>query len=209
MTWDVFPVPTGETSIEMTADVASDGSGVEYYFNNMTDPAHDSGWQEERDFIDVNLEPNTLYCYQVMARDQSIRHNETEWSSEKCVMTMIPPDMNAPTPNPMDFDVNDPNGGVPHDVWVGPDVSFGWWVEMTALTAIDDSGQPVAYFFECNKSWYNSGWIATPYYAVLAGEPGSRQSLAWRCRARDVYGNMTEWSPWYPTVAIVIQPPPP
>jgi len=104
-----------------------------------------------------------------------------------------------PTPNPMDFDAADPNGGVPHDVWVGPGTSFGWAAEMTAVAAVDDSG-PVEYYFQCiSEPRFDSGPVPARRYQVLVGRPGSQQGLQWRVRARDVWGNETSWSAVYAT----------
>jgi hypothetical protein len=64
----------------MTASVATDESGVEYYFNNTTDPTHDSGWQMTAVYTDTDLDPETQYTYKVKARDTSHYQNETDWS---------------------------------------------------------------------------------------------------------------------------------
>jgi hypothetical protein len=92
MTWETVPYATGENSIAMVATTASDPSGVEYYFANVTDPNHDSGWQDDPDYIDTGLSSSTEYCYQVKARDKSPNQNETAWSSpEACATTLGTP----------------------------------------------------------------------------------------------------------------------
>jgi len=61
----------------MAATSATDPSGVEYYFTNLDDPAHDSGWQASPEYYDSGLEAETTYRYQVAARDLSLGQNET------------------------------------------------------------------------------------------------------------------------------------
>ncbi|MBA7629602.1 hypothetical protein ES703_37102 [subsurface metagenome] len=108
MTWASVPVALDSNSIEMTAGFATDfnGAGVEYYFNNVTDPNHDSGWlsspvhdpchlngwqtgpvQKYFYYLDTGLDPNTTYTYQVKVRDKSANHNETGWSSSQSATT--------------------------------------------------------------------------------------------------------------------------
>jgi lysophospholipase L1-like esterase len=80
MTWKIVPTTTSSNSITMIATTAFDPSGAEYYFNNITDPTHDSNWQSSTYFKDKNLSPNTMYSYRVKARDKSPAQNETGWS---------------------------------------------------------------------------------------------------------------------------------
>jgi len=94
MTWASVPVALDSNSIEMTASFATDfnGAGVEYYFNNVTDPNHDSGWQTGPVpkcfyYLDTGLDPNTTYTYRVKVRDKSANHNETGWSSSQSATT--------------------------------------------------------------------------------------------------------------------------
>ena len=82
MTWAVEPHATGSTSISMTATMASDASGVEYYFACTAGGGHDSGWQDSPTYDDTGLTPDTEYTYQVQARDKSPNQNETDWSLE-------------------------------------------------------------------------------------------------------------------------------
>ena len=92
MTWAVPPHATGSTSISMTATTASDPSGVEYYFACITDPAHDSGWQNSPTYEDAGLTTGTEYSYQVQARDKSPNQNETDWSNPaSATPTDVPP----------------------------------------------------------------------------------------------------------------------
>ncbi len=80
--WDVEPRALSQTSIIMSVDAASDPSGVEYYFQNMTDNSHDSGWQDSTIYTDTELQSSTDYEYRVLARDKSFNLNESQnWSS--------------------------------------------------------------------------------------------------------------------------------
>jgi hypothetical protein len=95
MTWASVPTATSSTSIAMTATTATDGSGVEYFFHNVTDPNHDSGWQTGTTRTDANLSVNTLYSYQVKARDKSPNHNETAYSTTADAATWPMGDLNG------------------------------------------------------------------------------------------------------------------
>jgi hypothetical protein len=81
MTWAVEPNATGISSITMTATTATDISGVEYFFANVTDPNHNSAWQDSATYTDTGLANNTTYTYRVISRDKSIAGNETGWSA--------------------------------------------------------------------------------------------------------------------------------
>jgi hypothetical protein len=89
LVWKITPTSTEPASITMIAATASDPLGVEYYFNNVTDPNHDSGWQSYSYYKDKNLQAGTLYTYRVKARDKSPSQNETEWSSGASTATSI------------------------------------------------------------------------------------------------------------------------
>lgn len=82
MTWASQPSATGIDTITMTATTAHDSSGVEYFFANITDPNHNSGWQDGTTYTDTGLTNSTTYAYRVIARDKSANHNETGWSTE-------------------------------------------------------------------------------------------------------------------------------
>ena len=190
--WLFEPYATSWEVIAMMAS-AEDASGVEYFFQNITIPDHESGWQDEPNWIDTGLEPNTVYCYQVRARDKSPAQNMTiGWSDTKCAITWVLPDLIPPVPNPMMWDVNDPNL-LPTTVWVGPDATLDWGATMTCAVAVDPSG-PVEYYFErVDDPSFNSGWIAVNTWDTPA--MGNRLS-GWdfRVKARDIYLNETAWS---------------
>jgi hypothetical protein len=64
------PAAVSYTEITMTATVGTDATGpVEYYFANITDPNHDSGWVTDPVYNDTDLSPNTQYTYTVQMRD--------------------------------------------------------------------------------------------------------------------------------------------
>jgi len=86
-TWATVPHETGPYSIAMMATTASDGSGVEYYFSNISLPGHDSGWQASPYYKDLSLDPNTTYSYKVRTRDNSSNMNESDWSDTHSVTT--------------------------------------------------------------------------------------------------------------------------
>jgi len=198
--WLVAPYAVTSNSVAMEATTAYDDSGVEYYFECTSGRnGHDSGWQDEPNYTDVDLDPNTEYSYRVRARDQSPNQNETDWSAVARVITLVPPDITPPTPDPMEWDMTaDANGfdGTPREVYGGGG-SFDYWVEMRALVATDASGV-VEYFFECIDApgvWpdgFSSGWQVSNFYTVQVGRRG--QGLRFRVRARDLYHNETDWS---------------
>jgi hypothetical protein len=121
----------------------------------------------------------------------------TEWSDTVFTTTLVPPDQDPPLPDPMEWDlVADANGidGTPRLVQRSNN-SFDYWAEMRAVVAVDAGGGPVEYYFECEEdSGYDSGWILTPDYAIQVG--GQHNKFLFRVRARDQFGNMTDWSVW-------------
>ncbi|MCK4294432.1 MAG: right-handed parallel beta-helix repeat-containing protein [Planctomycetes bacterium] len=190
--WVVEPYAISPNSVGMVAS-AFDPSGYEFFFENFTIPGHDSGWQDEPNWIDIRLDPNTEYCYRVRARDKSPNQNVSLWSDTVCVITPVPPDTTPPTPNPMMWDPNDPNQW-PTDIFIGPRADWDWAVTMTCVVAVDPSG-PVEYYFHCIGGDYDSGWIvANTYTTGIVGRPGSIQNLQWQVKARDANNNETAWS---------------
>jgi hypothetical protein len=77
MTWAVLPFASSGSSIVMQATIASDPSGVEYYFTCLEDGAHDSGWQDSPTYEDTGLATTTEYTYTVTASDKSGAENTT------------------------------------------------------------------------------------------------------------------------------------
>jgi len=82
-TWDSPPNAYTFNAVKMTATVATDASGVEYYFKETSGNAggDDSGWQESNHYTDTGLSSETEYTYQVRTRDMSPYKNTADWSS--------------------------------------------------------------------------------------------------------------------------------
>jgi hypothetical protein len=202
--WATPPTATGPNSIMMESTVAYDDSGVTYGFWNITrDPAGNNiVWQSSTQFIDVNLDPNTSYGYRVEARDNSENMNETGWSVIAYAKTWLPPDRDAPLPNPARWDpITDANGynGKPLRVYrYGGNTDY--WAVMRADPATDASGF-VEYNFICtNESRFSSGWQASPAYECQVG--GLFVVTKWVVKVRDLYHNETypsdpEWPAEY------------
>jgi hypothetical protein len=191
---------TASNSLTITASTSYDENGVQYLFDANTPGAHDSSWQDSPIYIDVNLSPNTTYCYRVKARDRSGRQNETAWSVFVCGTTQIPTDTTAPTPDPMTWDATvDANGydGRPREI-SGGNGSFDYYATMTATVANDPSGG-ITYYFECiDLPQLSSGWQAANTYRVQVGRSG--QAIRFRVRAQDAFGNKTAWSVIEPAI---------
>ena len=70
MGWAVEPYAIDKSSIAMTALTASDeSSGVEYRFTCTASDCPSSHWQAESHYVATELNPGTLYSFQVQARD--------------------------------------------------------------------------------------------------------------------------------------------
>jgi hypothetical protein len=93
MTWATVPYATGSDSITMVATTASDPSGVQYYFDEISgNPGGtDSGWQGSPSYTDTGLSPSTQYTYAVTARDVSVNFNETAASTDASATTEATP----------------------------------------------------------------------------------------------------------------------
>ncbi len=187
-----------QTQVSMTASPTWDYSGVvEYYFDCGTLGGHDSGWIDVNSYVDANLESDTTYAYRVQARDPY--DNNTNWSSWEYVTTLIAPEANKPTPNPMEWDDDlDEYGfdGRPHEYTPTGDW-LNYWVIMRADQYTTDDSGSWDFQFDCvHGGDFDTDWIhfdAPPYlYTIRVGQ--SNQSLCFRVRARDMYGNKTDWS---------------
>ena len=73
----------GATSINMMATIATDESGVEYFFTETSgNPGgSDSGWQASPSYTDLDLTTGLQYTYTVTARDLSPAQNATAASA--------------------------------------------------------------------------------------------------------------------------------
>ncbi|MBN2272273.1 MAG: hypothetical protein JXN61_16805 [Sedimentisphaerales bacterium] len=93
------PIPNPSLSVEpngvmhnqltLICTEAFDPSGVEYYFECVSGPGHDSGWVTYYTYTDTLLEPEMSYAYRVKARDGLL--NETSWSPTLWVDTESEP----------------------------------------------------------------------------------------------------------------------
>ncbi|MFH2000949.1 MAG: S8 family serine peptidase [Planctomycetota bacterium] len=174
MTWASAPAAAGTTSITMTATTASDLNGVEYYFDCLTTGGHDSAWQTSTTYVDTGLASNTTYTYRVKARDQSVNHNETGYSSNASATTnSLPQDTTPPNPNPM--------------TWASVPAAAGTSsITMTATTATDPSG--VEYYFYCLTSGgHDSGWQSGTTYVDTGLSPAT--TYTYQVMARDLSAN--------------------
>lgn len=113
MTFAAAPHGISSVAISMTATTATDSSGVEYYFTNITNPAHDSGWQDSPVYSDIGLEPDTTYVYRVIARDKSYYQNETNWSQQAQAATYLPVSLSRPAAY---WTFNETSGTIAHDI---------------------------------------------------------------------------------------------
>jgi hypothetical protein len=224
--WLLRPVGTSTTTIAMTAVTAYDISGVEYYFEcTFGGHNHDSGWQQQPDYIATGLLESTRYDFLLRVRDRSVARNECTPSDTVSAYTLTsggggpgpgPGPLTPPTPNPMTWAATSAitvtggqslTNGIPTQILATETTTglYGYWHCMTAAKAIDYTGSSVGveYYFQCvTDNRHSSGWIpgdpaATtgPGYPVYVGSPGWPQAYIWRCKARDIWGNETSWSP--------------
>ena len=196
MTWATRPYGTGPNSVAMVATTATstDGTGVEYYFEDFYNPQFNSGWlyfgpDGEPRWEDTGLQPETLYWYRVKARNRGNRL-ETAWSREENGLTLAE-DTEPPSPNPM--------------TWATPPFGVdGQTIRMVATAATDDSD--VEYQFECTSHpVYSSAWQDSPTYEV---GPVPRGDYAFRVRARDKSPRRNE-THWSEEVFVDLRPPTP
>jgi hypothetical protein len=206
----VTAYPNSPNSVRLVSSIAHDASGVEYYFECYSGDCHDSDWQDEPNYTDVNLVAETQYCYRVKARDKSPNQNETGWSAAACATTPPSPDTTVPEPDPMQWDetIMDVNGysvdGRPHEIWLGDDLIWDFYVTMRADPNTDDESG-VEFYFECTtNSGFSSGWIqfaGPPYiYTVKVGQSGLQHRFRVKARDRSASHNETGWSPEFPAI---------
>ncbi len=175
-TWATVPHATGTASISMTATAASDPSGVQYFFHNVTVTGHDSGWQASATYQDTGLSANTTYTYQVMTRDQSANLNQGSYSSSASATTQQLADTTPPTPNPSTW------ATVPHATGTAS-------ISMTATAASDPSG--VQYFFHnVTVAGHDSGWQASATFTDTGLTPNTMYT--YEVMTRDQSSNLNQ-----------------
>ncbi|MCH7224891.1 hypothetical protein [Haloferula sp. A504] len=89
-TWNVLPEVADYRSIHMKANTVSDPSGVQYKFINVTNGT-DSGWLNSPAWTQKDLDPDTAYTFEVMARDTSPALNEGSASTQQSATTPTEP----------------------------------------------------------------------------------------------------------------------
>ena len=183
MTWAIAPTVPSDTQITMTATTATDYDTphVEYYFTNVTDTSHNSGWQTSATFIDSDLTPDTDYTYNVMARDSaSPVPNVTAVSTpDVTVTTNKTADTNAPEPNIM--------------TWATvPTAVSDTVITMTATTATDTQG-PVQYYFtnKNDPNGHNSGWMTSTIFTDTGLTPDTNYGYTVKARDNALARNVT------------------
>lgn len=192
------------TPNSITLEVTTSDNGiayVEYYFEETSgNPGgSDSDWQNEPNYTDTGLDPNTTYTYRVVAHDEN--GETTAWSDPCSVTTLLEgmvPDTTAPTPDPMLWAAD----GEPEEIYGGGGAS-DYYATMTAEVATDDL-YDVQYRFICTTyGGFSSSWQSSPTYTKHVGMAG--QAHGFYVIARDTSPNQNETGP-SPTVAAIPRP---
>jgi hypothetical protein len=173
-TWATEPRAVSLASIRMEATIASDESGVEYYFDCTSNSTYSSTWQDSPVYQPTSL-PRDMYSFVVRVRDKAPSHNTTGDSTKVTV------DLKPPTPNPATWATE-------------PYASSATSIRMVATTASDDSG--VEYSFRCTSNpVYSSTWQDSRVYQVTS-LPKGNYSFVVRVRdkapIRNTTGDSTE-----------------
>lgn len=178
--WASLPQATSYDSISMTASItADDYYGVQYYFECTAGPGHNSGWQNSQTYVDTGLDASTTYTYRVKVRDLSPNRNEAAWSSVGSATTH-PPDVTAPSPDPMAWATAPASSGINS-------------ILMSAAIASDSSA--VEYHFECTSGGsHNSGWQDSDVYEDTGLAENTAYSYRVKARDKSPNHNETAWS---------------
>ncbi|MHC5142216.1 MAG: M4 family metallopeptidase, partial [Planctomycetota bacterium] len=193
--WDVEPQATGIQSIYMEAVGATDDSGVEYFFECLSDPSFSSnGWQDSSTYIInspdlIRSGANDAYSFKVKARDKSDYQNETDYTPVKSVTLDVGSDTSSPAPDPARWALP------PTLIRLEPSPT----IRMSAQSAYDETG-PAEYFFKCtavdpsvvDMSIFDSGWQSSTTFTSRHASliPGSTYTFV--VIARDALGHETE-----------------
>lgn len=79
--WQMLPYATIDNRVSMTAQIAADPAGVEYYFHCVSGGGPESAWQASATFVTPTVLPDGTYVYQYKVRDKSARNNESPYST--------------------------------------------------------------------------------------------------------------------------------
>ena len=196
-TWLPYVATPNSITVEVTT---SDSNGIgyaEYYFDEISgNPGgSDSGWQNEPNYTDTGLDPNTTYTYRVRAID--VNDKTTTWSVPLDATTSASgeEDTTPPTPDPATWETE-------------PYATSFTSILMVATTAEDLSGV-VEYYFDCTSNpLYSSNpdpdiYQDSPIYSV-DGLPEGMYTFV--VRVRDAYLNTTGDSD---AVTVDLEPPTP
>ncbi|MBK1855051.1 hypothetical protein JO972_08780 [Verrucomicrobiaceae bacterium 5K15] len=204
MTWSSAPSALGDSSITMTANTASDPSGVEYYFEETSgNPGGtNSEWQDSPTYTDTGLNPETTYSYTVTARDKSPDQNSTNASTPASPATTQAVDIIAP-PTPS-FETQ-------------PTAISHHSITMTAAAVTDPNG--VEYYFtetSGHPGGSDSGWqdstvyidsgldpLTTYSYTVMARDKASAANTSAPSPAESA---VTDEAPPIPNGALIYEP---
>jgi len=195
MTWKTEPCATSPTSIRMVATTASDGSGVQYFFECTSHPNYSSpSWQDETEYTRSSLPPG-VYTFVTRARDKSPNQNTTGNS------TAVTVDIKPPTPNPMTW-ATPPYASSPISIASG---LINGALRMVATTASDVSG--VQYYFQCTSdaNYSSPDWQDSPTYQV-SSLPQGLYTFVVRARDKSPNQNTTANST---AVTVDLKPPTP
>jgi hypothetical protein len=188
-TWAMPPYATSATSVAMTATVATDPAGVQYYFDCIGGGGHDSGWQEDPIYEDTGLVLGQTYTYVVKTRDKSPNLNVGVPSEPNDATTEENPpggDHDPPLPNPTFWQT------VPYRYECGPG-ALDFCDQMSVFPATDENG--VEYIFICEEdAGLSSGWQIEPFHEVSF--EGRFVQHTWQVKARDMSPHQNEggWS---------------
>ena len=158
-TFNKLPYPLSKTSIEMTAAAVSDISGVEYSFNCISGPGHDSGWQDDTTYVDTGLAAGYEYTYTVTARDKSVNQNTTGASAPASVFLI---DWSRVLYE--DFEngfVNWNDGGMDCELYTGGNFAYQG---TNAVNLQDNNDQSVTSTADLSMSGYSQIKVKFAYY---------------------------------------------
>jgi predicted outer membrane repeat protein len=190
MVWKVAPVAVGKTTIYMEAATAQDASGVEYFFDCLTDDTYDKV-QDNPIYYRGDYAEGTSYHFQVLAQDKSEKQNQTEWSVTAETTTAAVVDNLTPYPNPAQWKA-------------APRKMTSSRIGMEAAQGYDEIDTIVEYRFDCtytNDASFASAdeldrdWSEDPLYTISGLSTVSPGHIyRFRVQIRDAAGNETEWS---------------